>query len=143
MPPNKWWPGFHDGDLNHGQNSTIKLEASSLHHFQVKLNDKPGAHHAMPYDSVLLKADKEQQGYLRYCLPSCCPGNPDKDSRSVSLQKIGWMVDNDYINKKDVAINKAIEFNNRDNDDDHDNMTMMMTFTGRLQKQRRGRKGQC
>ncbi len=73
----------------------------------------------MRYDSVLLYADNEQPGFSRFCLPLCCPGNPEDKVAQVRVpQKIEWMVDNDYTNMEDVAVNKeAIEFNNRNNND--------------------------
>ena len=43
-----------------------------------------------------------------------------QDSTSEQTQKIGWMVDNVYTHKEDVAANKAIEFNNRNDGDDND-----------------------
>ena len=77
--PNKWWPGFRDGGINRGKIAAINLDLSSSHYFQVKLNDEPGAHYAMRYDSILLYADNEQPGFSQFCLPSCCPANPDDE----------------------------------------------------------------
>jgi hypothetical protein len=77
----------------------------------------------MRYDSVLLYMDNEQPSLSQYWLPSCCPGNPDNKIAQVQVpRKIGRMVDDDYTNKEDVAVNKAIEFNNCNNDD-NDNDT--------------------
>ena len=63
--------------------------------------------------------DDEQPGFSQFCLPSCCPANPDDKIAQVQVpQKIGWMVDDDYTNKEDVVVDEeAIEFNNRDDDD--------------------------
>ena len=77
--PNKWWPGFRDGGLSQGKIAAITLDPSSSYYFQVKLDDEPGAHYAMRYDSVLLYADDKQPGFLQFCLPLCCPGNPEDE----------------------------------------------------------------
>ncbi len=120
--PNKWWPGFLDGGLNRGKIAAITLDPSSSYYFQVELNNEPGAHYAMRYDSNLLYADDKQPGFSRFCLPLCCLGNPEDEVARVQVpQKIGWMVDNDYTDMKDVAVNEeTIEFDNR-NDDDQEN----------------------
>jgi hypothetical protein len=120
--PNKWWPGFCDGGLNQGKIAAINLDPSSLYYFQVELNDEPGAHYTMRYDSIPLYADNEQPGFLQFCLPLCCPGNPEDKVAQVQVsKKLGWMVGNDYTNMEDVAINEeAIEFNNRNNDNQDD-----------------------
>jgi hypothetical protein len=55
--PNKWWPGFRNGGLNQGKIATIIFDLLSSYYFQVELDDEPGAHYAMHYDSVLLYAD--------------------------------------------------------------------------------------
>jgi hypothetical protein len=104
--PNKWWPRFRDGGLNQGKTATITLAPSSSYYFQVKLNDEPGVHYAMRYDSILLYADA-----------LCFLGNPEDKVAQVQVPpKIEWMVDNDYTNMEDVAVNEeAIEFNNRVN----------------------------
>ena len=52
--PNKWWPGFRDGGINHGKIAAISLDLLSLYYFKVELNNEPGAHYAMHYSSVLL-----------------------------------------------------------------------------------------
>jgi len=53
---------------------------------------------------LLLYADGEQPGFFQFCLPSCCLDNPDIEVAWVQLPKIlGWVVDNDYTNKKDGA----------------------------------------
>jgi hypothetical protein len=63
--PNKWWPGFRNGGLlNQGKIAAITLDSSSSHYFQVKLNNEPGPHYTMCYDSVLLYVDNEQPGFL-------------------------------------------------------------------------------
>jgi hypothetical protein len=77
--PNKWWPGFRDGGINRGKIAAKNLDLLSSHYFQVELDDEPGAHYAMRYDSVLLYADDEQPGFSQFCLPSCCPANPDDE----------------------------------------------------------------
>jgi hypothetical protein len=77
--PNKWWPGFRDGRLNQGKIAGITLDSLSSYYFQVELNDEPGVHYAMRYDSVLLYEDDEQPGFSRFCLPLCCPGNPEDE----------------------------------------------------------------
>jgi hypothetical protein len=61
--PNKWWPGFHNGGLNRGKIAAITLDPLSSYNFQVELDNDPGAHYAMRYDSVLLYADDEQPGF--------------------------------------------------------------------------------
>ncbi len=73
----------------------------------------------MHYDSVLLYADNKQPGFLQFCLPSCCPGNPEDKVAQVQVPKqIGWMSDDDYTDMEDVSVDEeAIEFNNRNNDD--------------------------
>ncbi len=48
-----------------------------MYYFEVELNDKLGVHYAMRYDFVLLYADEGQPGFLHFCLPMMCPGNPD------------------------------------------------------------------
>ncbi len=152
--PNKWWPGFCDGGLNRGKIAAITLDPSSSYYFQVELDDEPGAHYTMRYDSVLLYADDKQPGFLLFCLPSCCSGNPeDKVARVRVPPKIGWMVDDDYTDMKDVAVNEeAVEFNSRNddiqengndddcnNDDDDDDDDDVLY--ARSRQQRRGRKG--
>jgi hypothetical protein len=81
--PNKWWPGLSDGGINHGKIAAINLDPSSSYYFKVELDDEPGAHYAMHYSSVLLYADNEQPGFLQFCLPLCCPANPDKKIAQV------------------------------------------------------------
>jgi hypothetical protein len=117
--PNKWWPGFRDGGLNRGKIAAINLAPSSSYYFEVELDDEPGAHYAMRYDSVLLYADDEQPGFAQFRLPLCCPANPDDEIARVRVpQKIGWMVDDDYTNKEDVVVDEeAIVFNDRDDED--------------------------
>jgi hypothetical protein len=85
--PNKWWPGFCDGGLNCGKIAAINLDPSSLYYFEVELNDEPGVHYAMRYDSVLLYVDDDQPGFARFCLPSCCPANPDDEITRVGVPK--------------------------------------------------------
>ncbi len=48
-------------------------------YFEVKLDDEPGGHYAMRYDSVLLYAEDDQPGFARFRLPSCFPANPDDE----------------------------------------------------------------
>jgi hypothetical protein len=119
--PNRWWPGYDDGGLNRGHIAAIDFNASNTFYFQVELNDEPGAHYAMRYDSVVLYADEEQRGFSPYHLPSRCPGNPDDEIARVPVPKkyIGWMVDDDYTDQEDVAIDEAIEFD-KNEDNDHD-----------------------
>jgi hypothetical protein len=74
---NNWWPGFDDGGFNQSQIAAINVDGSSLYYFQVELDDKPGMHYAMCYDSILLYEDDTQTGFSWFCLPLCCPGNPD------------------------------------------------------------------
>jgi len=106
--PNKWWPGFRDGGSNHGKISATNLNPSSSYFFEVELDNEPGAHYAMRYDSVLLYADDEQPGFAQFRLRLCCPANPDDKMARVQVpQKIGWIVDDDYTNKEET-----IEFNN-------------------------------
>jgi hypothetical protein len=88
--PHKWWLGFRDGGLNREKNSTITLDPLSSYYFQVKLDDEPGAHYAMRYDSDLLYMDNKQPGFLQFCLPSCCPGNPEDKVAQVRVQK-NWV----------------------------------------------------
>ena len=61
--PNKWWPGFRDGGINRGKIAAINLDLSSSCYFEVELNDEPGAHYAMRYDSILLYADDKKPGF--------------------------------------------------------------------------------
>ena len=120
--PDKWWPGFCNGGLNRGKIAAINLDPSSSYYFEVKLDDEPGAHYAMRYDSVLLYADDDQPSFVQFCLPLCCPANPDDKIAQVQVpRKVGWMVDYDYTNKE-----KAIEFNDQD-DNDNDDVTVTMT----------------
>jgi hypothetical protein len=77
--PNKWWLGFRDGGLNRGKIAAVTLDPSSSYHLQVELDNEPGAHYAMCYDSVLLYADDKQPGFLQFCLPLCCPDNPEDE----------------------------------------------------------------
>ncbi len=108
----------------------------------------------MRYDFVLLYADNTQPGFLQFCLPLCCPGNPEDEVVLVQVQKkIGWMVNNDYTNMEDVAVNKeAIEFNNcnndnqkngddnncnNDNDDDDDDDVLYSKVTA-IKKRKKG-----
>jgi hypothetical protein len=99
------------------QNCCRNLDPLSSYYFQVKLDNEPGAHYDMRYDSVLLYADDEQPGFLQCCLPLCCPGNPEEKVAQVQIPpKIGWMVDDDYTDMEDVAVNKeTIEFDIRNN----------------------------
>jgi hypothetical protein len=60
--------GFCDGDLKHGEIAAINLDPLSSYYFEVKLDDEPGAHYAMRYDSVLLYAYDEQPGFSQFCL---------------------------------------------------------------------------
>ena len=90
--PNRWWPGYYDGGLNQGLIAAIDFHASSAFYFQVELDDEPGAHYAMHYDSVLLFVDDEQPGFLQYRLPSRCSGNPDDEIARVPVpQKLYWV----------------------------------------------------
>ena len=109
--PDKWWPGFCNGSLNRGKIAAINLDPLSSYYFEVELNDEPGAHYAMRYDSVLLYADEEQLGFAQFHLPSCCQANPDDKIAQVRVpKKIRWMVDDDYTDKEDVVVDKeAIE----------------------------------
>ena len=54
-PPPERWLDVDDGGLNQGLIAVINLNALSSYYFQVKLEDKPGAHYAMlyDYDSIL------------------------------------------------------------------------------------------
>jgi hypothetical protein len=61
--PNKWWPGLCNGSLNQGKIAAITLDPLSSYYFQIELNNEPGVHYTMRYDSVLLYADNEQPGY--------------------------------------------------------------------------------
>jgi hypothetical protein len=109
---------FHDGGLSRGQIVVINFEVSISYYFQAVLDNKPGAHYAMRFDSILLYKDNKLPGFSQYCLPSCCPGNPDNKIAQLQVsRKIGWMVDNDYTDKEDVANDKATEFNNCNNDE--------------------------
>jgi hypothetical protein len=74
--PNKWWPGYRDGGLNQGEIAAITFDPSSSYYFQIKLDNETGVRYAMRYDSVLLYADNKQPGFLQFCLPLCCLGNP-------------------------------------------------------------------
>ena len=75
-----------------------------MYYFEVELDDEPGAHYAMRNDSVLLYADEEQLSFARFCLPLCCPANPDDKIAQVRVpKKIGRMVDDDYTDKEDGA----------------------------------------
>ena len=119
--PNKWWPGFRNGGSNRGKITTTNLNPSSSYFYEVELDDEPGAHYAMRYDSVLLYADEEQLGFAQFHLPSCCQANPDDKIARVRVpKKIRWMVDDDYTDKKDVVVDmEAIKFNDRyDKDED-------------------------
>jgi hypothetical protein len=95
------------------------LDLSSSYYFQIELNNEPGAHYAMCYDSVLLYVDNEQPGFLQFCLPLCCPGNPEDEVARVRVpQKIGWIVNDDYTNIEGVVVNEeAAKFDNRNNND--------------------------
>ncbi len=121
--PNKWWPGFSNGGINRGKIAAINYDPLSLYYFKVELNNEPGAHYAMRYSSVLLYPDDKQPGFLQFCLPLCCPANPDDEIAQMRFPpKNGWMVDDDYTNKEDAVVDKeAIEFNNQDDNNDNDN----------------------
>ncbi len=118
--PNTWWPWFSNGGINRGKIAAINYDPSSSYYFKDELDDEPGAHYAMRYSSVLLYVDDEQPGFSQFCLPSCCPANPDNEIAQVRVPpKNGWMVDDDYTNNKDAVVDeKAIEFSNRDDNDD-------------------------
>ncbi len=88
--PNKWWLGFRDGGLNRGKIAAMTLDLSSSYYFQVELDDEPGVHYAMRYDSVLLYADNEQPGFSQFCLPLCCPGNSEDKVAQVRVPK-NWV----------------------------------------------------
>jgi hypothetical protein len=81
--PIKWWPRFCDGGLNQGIIAAITLDPSSSYYFQVELDNEPGVHYAMRYDSVLLYADDKQPGFLKFHLPLFCPGNPEDKVANV------------------------------------------------------------
>ena len=90
--PNRWWPGYDDGGLNRGHIAAIDFNASNTFYFQVELDDEPGAHYAMRYDSVVLYADEEQRGFSRYRLPSpLSRKSRRRDGVSASSQKIYWV----------------------------------------------------
>ncbi|KAL3764001.1 hypothetical protein ACHAW5_000040 [Stephanodiscus triporus] len=63
--PNRWWPGYDDCGLNRGHIAAIDFNASNTIYFQVELDNEPGVHYAMGYDSVFLYTDEEQPGFLR------------------------------------------------------------------------------
>ena len=103
--PNSWWPGFVDGGLNRGRIAAVNLGALNEFYFEVKLDDELGAHYAMRNDSVLLYADEGQPGFLQFCLPMLCPGNPDDEMVRVRVlvrKNGGTMVDDDFTNKEFV-----------------------------------------
>ncbi len=83
--PNKWWPGFSDGGINRGKIAAINYNPLSSYYFEIELDDEPGAHYAMRYSSILLYVDDEQPGFLQFCLPSCCPANPDNEIAQVRV----------------------------------------------------------
>ena len=137
--PNNWWPDFDNGGLNQGHFAVINLNVSSLYYFQLKLEDEPGVHYAMRYDSVLLLyGDKNQPGFSPYCLPSCCPGNPDEEIvQGVRIQKNRWMVDDDYTNKEDIAVddnNGGDDEDNNGGENDKDNDLYSKVVTNKKRK---------
>jgi hypothetical protein len=147
--PDKWWPGFCNGGLNRGKIAAINLDPLSSYYFEVELNDEPGAHYAMRYDSVLLYVDEEQLGFAQFHLPSCCQANPDDKIARVRVpKKIVWMVDDDYTDKEDVVVDKeAIEFNDRydedkdgsgDDNDDGDLCSKEVATTEQKKKRKKG-----
>ncbi len=99
--------------------------------------------------------DNKQPGFLQYHLP-CCPDNPDNKIAQVQYpRKNGWMVNDDYTNKEDDAVDKVIEFNNcndyddnydanKDNDDNNDLYRKVLTAKkrkkGAMSKQRMSKK---
>ena len=52
--PNSWWPGYVDSGVNRGRIAAVNLGATNEYYFKVELDDKPGAHYAICYASVLL-----------------------------------------------------------------------------------------
>jgi hypothetical protein len=97
--PNSWWPGFVDGGLNRGQIAAINFDTLNTYYFEVELNNELGAPYAMRYDSVLLYADEGQPGFLRFCLPMMCPGNPDDEVARVKVlrgKNGGTMIDDNF-----------------------------------------------
>jgi hypothetical protein len=88
--PNKWWPGFSNGGINRGKIAAINYNPPSLNYFEVELDDEPDAHYPMGYSSVLLYTDDKQPGFSQFCLPLCCPANPDDKIARVRVPpKIG------------------------------------------------------
>ena len=73
----------------------------------------------MRYDSVLLYVDEEQPGFLRFCLPMLCPGNPDDKMVRVRVlrgKNGGTMVDDDFTDEEvdDGDNNDGDFFDSRD-----------------------------
>ena len=67
----------------------------------------------MRYESVLLYADKGQPGFLLFCLPMLCLGNPDDEMvrmRVLIGESGGTMVDNDFTNKEIVDGDEDVDF---------------------------------
>ena len=82
--PNSWWPAYHDNGLNLGHIAAINLDEPQAYYFQVQL-DEDEYLYGMLYKSVLLYMDSNQPGFTKFCLPACCPGNPDGEMMRVSV----------------------------------------------------------
>jgi hypothetical protein len=82
--PSSWWPAYYDDGLNLGRIATINLNELQAYYFQVQL-DYDEDLYRMLYGFVLLHVDSDQPGFMQFCLPLCCPGNPDNKMVRVSM----------------------------------------------------------
>ncbi len=150
--PNKWWRVFRDGSLNQGKNCCNNLGFVELILLWSQAWWWAWAHYAIRYDSVLLYADNEHPGFLWFCLPLCCPGNPENKIAQVQVPKKlgGWLTMTTPtcrmlpLTRRQLNSTTTTTTTRKMETTTTATTTTMMTmttvsFTARLQQQRRGR----
>jgi hypothetical protein len=71
------WPGFTGKNLNGGMVACVNLDINTNNHFQLKLDNEPGAFYAMRYDAIALYANEMHHLlYSSFCLPAHALSNP-------------------------------------------------------------------
>jgi hypothetical protein len=68
--PDYWCPGFTGKNLNGGVIARVDLDINTNNHFQLELDNEPGAFYAMRYDAVALYADEMHHLYSSFRLPT-------------------------------------------------------------------------
>ena len=74
--PGDWWPGFTGKNLNGGVIARVDLDINTNNHFQLKLDNEPGAFYAMGYDAVALYANETHHLYSSFRLPAHALSDP-------------------------------------------------------------------